>query len=36
MLNILLIALLVPFICASALPEAEGQSNHNIIVSSSS
>jgi hypothetical protein len=34
MLNILLIALLVPFICASALPEAEGQSSYNTIVSS--
>jgi len=36
MLNILLIALLVPSICASALPEAEGLSSYNTVVLSSS
>jgi hypothetical protein len=33
MLNIFLVALLVPFICASALPEAEGLSSHNNTLS---
>jgi hypothetical protein len=36
MFNILLVALLVPFICASALPEAEGLSSDNTMVTSSS
>jgi hypothetical protein len=36
MLKILLVALLVPLICASALPEAEGLASHSTTVSVSS